>query len=79
MTILLQNDKLSSSIISASPSANDLVNSIDAVLPVVDNLSSPDRDASPLSFEPPPPLLSDYTSDDDDDELVDDHEVVCPP
>jgi len=63
--------------VSASPSANELVidnDNIDAVLPVIDNLSSPDRDVSPLSFDPPPPVLSDYTSN-DDDEIVDDPEV----
>lgn len=66
---------MSSGLISASPSANELVDhdNIDTVLPMGDNLSSPERNTSPLSFDPPPPVLSDYMSN--DEELPDDYEV----
>ena len=69
--VLLQNERISSGIISASPSANELVDTIDAVLPSTDNLSSPERNTSALSFEPPPPVLSDFS----DGEMPDDCEV----
>ena len=65
---------MSSGLISASPSAYELVDNVDTVLPVAaDNLSSPDRNASPLSFDPPPPVLSDYASN--DEEPLDNYEV----
>lgn len=65
---------MSSGLISASPSAYELVDNVDTVLPMaVDNLSSPDRNTSPLSFDPPPPVLSDCASN--EEEPLDDYEV----
>ena len=68
---------MSSGLISASPSANELVDNVDTVLPMADNLSSPERNTSPLSFDPPPPVLSDYASN--EEEVLDDYEVLSHP